>query len=913
MSRSSKVVLPDMHPPLELPGPRLALVVATAAYKDNAFNQLRAPAQDAADVIDVLAAPSIGGFTVTSAVDQPEHELRRRIGVFLAERSVNDLTVVYLSCHGVLDGRGRLYFATTDTVKSQLSSTAIDSIWLLDRLDECRARKQVVILDCCFSGAFARTKGDTDLHLDRRLIGAGRGRAVLTASRASEYSYEGAKPPTGARPQGSVFTAAFVDGLRSGYADRDNDGFISVEEAFIYAADKVKAAGNEQTPQRWLYGGEGQIILARSPRRVRTIATAQADQDDTNGDLEVAVTNSPHLVEAIGPAGRLMRRIPYNGIARVCLLIALAVLAVIATVVSLPIDFGWPSSVQRLARFLVGAGVLVGALGTLTGQSVRRVAGRLRIWLKKQRWPVRALAAVMSVLLLVAIAVIVVGLRWPRHPPASRPAVLQAPVEVSLGASVVPWRLHQDSSGAVWFIDEQEPRDEANDELGRISDGRTSIGVRLPAEDTELGELLSIQDFVTVGTDAWAIVRGFKQRVAVFDSAGRTVKVLPIDGAQAIETDAHGQVWIAAATGIGHKQAYLLSINSATGASVKHPFPATAEIDNIEFHFDAAGSTAWALTTSLGNPGVDIWTLGTDGTIRPFVYKRPTLWYQFIGAVAFAVDRLGVLWIPAGPDIVTISPSGTSRFLHLGGAQFIEDLVPAPQSGVVALVLTDSVLAGNSVAPLRNYLVNVQSPDSRTLPAYLRLPEPVWIEGVAAGRPAVIVGTEQDLLVTLPGRHSIFRFPQNLLTPSAVNCGNATPDVDRVTRAALPPPWTKADIESKPQSISAAEWRTILTGDAQLAAEATPNLDHIAARLPGQLDVAVDNFREAMRLQQAAIKARLAEPDTLDDKHAVASFRVRLMGDTLVAANGVRELCGLPRLDFDRNDVWGDSRQPTVQ
>jgi hypothetical protein len=53
-----------------------------------------------------------------------------------------------------------------------------------------------------------------------------------------------------------------------------------------------------------------------------------------------------------------------------------------------------------------------------------------------------------------------------------------------------------------------------------------------------------------------------------------------------------------------------------------------------------------------------------------------------------------------------------------------------------------------------------------------------------------------------------------------------------------------------------------------------------------------------MRLQQAAINARLAEPDTLDGNHYVASFRVRLMGDTLIAANGVREVCGLPRLGF---------------
>src|SRR5262249_45825132 len=154
------------------------------------------------------------------------------IGMFLAGRGVDDLVVVYLSGHGVLDARGRLYFAATDTVKAHLSSTGVESAWLLDRLDECRARRQVLILDCCFSGAFAQTKGGAEVDLERRLIGAGRGRAVLTASRAGEYSYEGTPLPGAATSgAGSVFTAALVDGLRSGEADRDGDGYVSVEDA----------------------------------------------------------------------------------------------------------------------------------------------------------------------------------------------------------------------------------------------------------------------------------------------------------------------------------------------------------------------------------------------------------------------------------------------------------------------------------------------------------------------------------------------------------------------------------------------------------------------------------------------------------------------------------------------------------
>lgn len=215
-------------------------------------------------MIEVLEDPTIGGYSVTAVVDRPEHEIRRAINIFLVNRGVDDIVVMYLSCHGLLDARGRLYFATIDTLKSSPSATALDSVWLHEQLEECRARTQVLILDCCFSGAFAGTKSGGDIELDRRLARPGRGRAVLTASRAGEFSYEG-KPLHGV-PSQSIFTAALIDGLRTGDADSDGDGVVTVDEAYEFAAYEVARCGSKQTPQRSLYGSEGSIMLARNPR-----------------------------------------------------------------------------------------------------------------------------------------------------------------------------------------------------------------------------------------------------------------------------------------------------------------------------------------------------------------------------------------------------------------------------------------------------------------------------------------------------------------------------------------------------------------------------------------------------------------------------------------------------------------------
>jgi uridine phosphorylase len=270
---------PGIRPTPDPPeGPRAALVIATTSYQDPELRQLRAPAHDAQDLAEVLADPGIGAFNVTSVIDADEWQARRAIDAFLSGRGVGDLVVVYVSCHGVLDRRNRLYFAAADTVKTQLSSTGIPSAWLLDQLEDCRARRQVLILDCCFSGAFAHgSKGDADLDLERRLAVPGRGQAVLTASRAGEYSFEGQALP-GTEVSGSVFTAGLVEGLRTGAADAGGDGYVSVDEAYDYAYRYVQSSGASQTPQRWLSGGEGAIVLARSPAGM-TITPAPLPED----------------------------------------------------------------------------------------------------------------------------------------------------------------------------------------------------------------------------------------------------------------------------------------------------------------------------------------------------------------------------------------------------------------------------------------------------------------------------------------------------------------------------------------------------------------------------------------------------------------------------------------------------------
>ncbi len=254
-----------MPPPAES-SRRTALIVATSSYQERTLAHLRAPGTDARELATVLADERIGGFDVHTFLNAGHDQLMRGVLEVCGAAGPADFLLVYLSCHGVMDDRGRLYYATTDTERRFLPATAISASWLNEQLEDCRARRQVLLLDCCHSGAFARgAKGDSALALQERF--PGRGKVVLTASRATEYSFEG--EDVVGQGISSVFTQAIVQGLQTGEADLDSDGDVTVTDLYQYVFDKVRQAEARQTPGMWTYGTEGELLVARSVRELR--------------------------------------------------------------------------------------------------------------------------------------------------------------------------------------------------------------------------------------------------------------------------------------------------------------------------------------------------------------------------------------------------------------------------------------------------------------------------------------------------------------------------------------------------------------------------------------------------------------------------------------------------------------------
>jgi molecular chaperone DnaK len=280
-----------------------ALVIANSQYDDGFFTALPAAEADAAALAGVLADPAVGEFTVEQMVNVGQRAAMRAIHAFFADAQRDDLLVLHLSLHGWKDLRNRLYFVARDTERDVLEATAISADFVSERMSWSKSGRIVLLLDCCYSGAFAagmlRRSGEAP-QVNVAEPFAGKGRIVVTASTSLQFAHEGQPDVRLSRDQAqpSLFTAAVVQGLRDGSADLDRDGLISVNELYDYVYDQVRRKIPGQTPTLSVDSVQGTIYLARNPASL---------DSDTLAELRDAVADQQawkrvgalHLIERL--------------------------------------------------------------------------------------------------------------------------------------------------------------------------------------------------------------------------------------------------------------------------------------------------------------------------------------------------------------------------------------------------------------------------------------------------------------------------------------------------------------------------------------------------------------------------------------------------------------------------------------
>ena len=164
------------------------------------------------------------------------------VGLFWLKRAATsrDLSVIFLSGHGVRDPKQNFWFLTREANLAQLRNTAISNDDLLDLVTSVPGKK-VLFIDACHAGA-ALPVGikSPETHPDmNKLVNdfttINSGVVVYAASTGTEVSYEDVQ-----WDRHGAFAKVLIDAIGEGKASLDPSGRITTDMLDLYLADHVK-------------------------------------------------------------------------------------------------------------------------------------------------------------------------------------------------------------------------------------------------------------------------------------------------------------------------------------------------------------------------------------------------------------------------------------------------------------------------------------------------------------------------------------------------------------------------------------------------------------------------------------------------------------------------------------------------
>ncbi|MBD2497232.1 caspase, EACC1-associated type [Nostoc sp. FACHB-280] len=245
--------------------PKVALLIGISEYQEPTLAPLPKAVEDVEAMRRVLENPEMGGFDdVKTLTNTPRQEMAEAIEELYAKCQKDDLVLLYFSGHGVTVDNGEFYFSTRITRKDSgklRTASAIAAKDVHGWMNSSKSKRRVVILDCCFSGAFAKGVTAKDIGtIDLQQQLGGEGTAILTASTSTQYAFASDELDL------SIYTQYLVEGIEKGAADKDGDGLIAVDELHDYAKTKVQEASPAMTPEFYPFKNGYRIFLAKSPK-----------------------------------------------------------------------------------------------------------------------------------------------------------------------------------------------------------------------------------------------------------------------------------------------------------------------------------------------------------------------------------------------------------------------------------------------------------------------------------------------------------------------------------------------------------------------------------------------------------------------------------------------------------------------
>jgi WD40 repeat protein len=259
----------------KLSKPDLYIVsIGVSDYNDSKY-KLKYAAKDANDLTEILISKR-EKYNQVKTLKLLDKDVTReniiKVKEFLTQTKVDDEVIIFVAGHGLLNKDYDYFYATSDIDFKTPEVNGVTFEDIENILDGIPARKKVLFMDTCHSGEVDKeeikevkkknvetgevvfrdvgeieyvSRDETvkklglknmtqllqDMFVDLR---RGSGAIVISSSGGLEFSWEGGEFKNG------LFTYCLIEGLRTGNADLNKDGEITISELRDYVSDKVE-------------------------------------------------------------------------------------------------------------------------------------------------------------------------------------------------------------------------------------------------------------------------------------------------------------------------------------------------------------------------------------------------------------------------------------------------------------------------------------------------------------------------------------------------------------------------------------------------------------------------------------------------------------------------------------------------
>ncbi|WP_175647233.1 caspase family protein [Streptomyces cyaneochromogenes] len=254
-----------------LPDPAASRAVLVGVSRYSTLEPLPAVANNLPALADALTDPASWNLPAShcSVVAEPETQRDMLDPVKAAADHARDTLLVYFAGHGLVDGRGELFFGLPLSVQGH-SYTGVTYQALREIVTDCAAQRIVIILDCCMSGRALGLMGGEDLLADQAEI---------------DGSYLLAAAPENGRalaPPGETYTAftgELLHILQHGITGQPRE--LDLNTVYQRLRSELAAKGRP-TPQKRDRNTAGRLVLAhnRAYRPIPAPSRAAASETD---------------------------------------------------------------------------------------------------------------------------------------------------------------------------------------------------------------------------------------------------------------------------------------------------------------------------------------------------------------------------------------------------------------------------------------------------------------------------------------------------------------------------------------------------------------------------------------------------------------------------------------------------------